>query len=66
MPETISELLPILIPVGIIQTGLLLAALIHILRHGNYRRGSRLIWILVSLITIIGPILYFTAGKGEE
>jgi len=64
--ESIQEILPLIIPLGIIQFGLLAAALIHIFRHKTYRIGNRPIWILVSLISIIGPVLYFAIGKGDE
>ncbi len=61
------EYLPFFIPVAVIQLALLIAALVHILRHRTYKAGSRVLWILiVVLINIIGPILYFTIGKGEE
>jgi len=66
MPDDLLNLLPFLIPVMIIQMGLTVAAVVHVLRHNTYRRGSRLIWLLVSLISIIGPIIYFTIGRGDE
>jgi len=66
MSEEIISFLPFLIPVIIIQVGLLLASLIHVLRHNTYRRGNRILWVLVSFISIIGPILYFTIGRGDE
>lgn len=61
------QYLPLLIPVLLIQGGLAIAALIHILRHKTYRAGSRALWIVVSVfVNIIGPILYFTIGKDSE
>ncbi|MBK8431303.1 MAG: PLDc_N domain-containing protein [Chloroflexi bacterium] len=63
----ITEYLPFLIPIAIIQIGLALTALVHVLRHDNYRFGNRIFWILVVLfIQMIGPILYFTVGRGED
>jgi len=64
--ESIQEFLPFIIPLGVIQFGLMAAALIHVFRHKNYKIGNRLIWVLVSLISIIGPVLYFAIGKGDE
>lgn len=59
--------IPFLIPVAVIQLGLMIAALVHILRHNAYKVGNRVLWIIVVvLVNIIGPILYFTIGKGDE
>nr|WP_156034797.1 PLDc N-terminal domain-containing protein [Clostridium sp. KNHs205] len=65
--EQIKEYLPFIIPILIVQYGLMIAALVHILRHKNYRIGNRVVWIVISVVVnTIGPILYFTIGKGEE
>ena len=65
--EQIKEYLPFIIPILIVQYGLMIAALVHILRHKNYRIGNRVIWIVITVVVnTIGPILYFTIGKGEE
>jgi multisubunit Na+/H+ antiporter MnhG subunit len=67
MLEQIGSYLPFLIPLAIAQLGLMLAAIIHILRHDTFRFGNKLVWILVSvLINIIGPVLYFVIGRGES
>jgi len=61
------QFLPILIPLAVIELALMIASLIHILTHRKYRMGNRVIWVIVCiLINIIGPILYFTLGRGEE
>jgi len=63
----LRTLLPLLIPVAVIQVGLMVAALVHIFRHNTYKTGTRTLWVILSIcINIIGPILYFTIGKGEE
>ena len=65
--KDIMTYLPFLIPVAIIELALAVTALIHVLRHKNYRFGNRIFWvIIVLLIEIIGPILYFTIGKGDD
>ncbi|MBU3875343.1 PLD nuclease N-terminal domain-containing protein [Faecalicatena sp. AGMB00832] len=59
--------LPVFIPVLIIELVLMLTALIHVLRHPNYRFGNKVVWILVVVfIQIIGPVVYFVFGRGEE
>ena len=65
--EKIIPYLPVLIPLVIIQLGLAIFALVHVLRHPNYRFGNKTMWILiVLLISTIGPIVYFVFGRGEE
>jgi len=62
-----SEYFPFLIPLIVIQLGLTMAALIHIFRHENYRLGNRALWVVVCLLlNIVGPVLYFAIGRGEE
>ena len=62
----ISSLLPILIPVGLLQLGLTVAALVHVFTHNTYKTGSRALWAVVSLISISGPVLYFILGRSDE
>ena len=67
--DKIKEFLPFLIPLVIVQFGLLAYTIRHILTHDSYRRGSRGLWLFVSLVGMQfwGPILYFALGKqGEE
>ncbi|PJI06817.1 MULTISPECIES: PLDc N-terminal domain-containing protein [Clostridium] len=62
-----SEYLPFLIPLAIIEIVLAVTALIHVLRHPNYRFGNKIMWIIVVLIfEFIGPIVYFTIGRGDD
>ncbi len=63
----LADYLVFLIPIAIVEVALAAAALIHIFRHNKYRFGNRILWILiVCCIQIIGPVVYFTVGKGEE
>lgn len=62
-----EEYMVLLIPIIIIQVTLAVTALVHVLKHNNYRFGSKGLWIVVVLfINIIGPIVYFILGKGDE
>ena len=62
----IMEIFPFLIPLALAQYGLMAYAVIHILTHKNYKRGSRALWLIVSiLLNFIGPILYFVLGKED-
>lgn len=62
-----KEILPLLIPLVIMQFLLLAVTLRHILTHENYKRGNRMLWLLVTVIGMefIGPILYFLLGKED-
>lgn len=65
--EDIKEYLPFIIPLLVLQLGLMLAALISILKHKKYKTGNRALWVILSLlVSIIGPILYFVLGKTDE
>ena len=65
--EFIREYLPILIPIVVLEIGLMIYALIHILKHNKFKFGNKVMWIVVVvLIQIIGPIFYLTIGKDDE
>ena len=63
----IKEFLPFLIPLIIAEFALLGFSLYHILTHTHYKRGSRVLWIVIVIVGMqfIGPILYFLLGKEE-
>lgn len=63
----IKDFLPFIIPLVMIQFGLFFYTLYHILTHSHYKRGNRVLWILVIIIGIqfVGPILYFVFGKED-
>lgn len=63
----IIEYLPFIIPIVLVELILMVIALIHLLKHRNFRFGNQIMWILIVVfLQIIGPILYFTIGRGEE
>ena len=65
--ENLIKYLPFLIPVILIELTLMVSALIHLFNHPKYRFGNRALWIvLVVFVQIIGPVLYFTLGRGDE
>ncbi|MEZ4357923.1 MAG: PLDc N-terminal domain-containing protein [Eubacteriales bacterium] len=65
--EQIMQYIPYLIPVVILQFALMIIALVHVFRHDHYKHGSRVLWvIIVVLINIIGPILYFVIGRSDD
>lgn len=59
--------LPFLIPIVVVELALAVTALIHVLRHRTYRFGNRVFWIIVVLVLeIVGPILYFAVGREDD
>lgn len=61
------EYAPFLIPLFVIELVLALTALIHVIRHPHYRFGNKAMWIIIVLfIEIIGPVVYFVFGRGDE
>ena len=67
MTELQPELLLLLVPLLLIEVGLVVAALWDLTRPGRrVRGGSRALWAVVILfVTTIGPIVYFVAGREE-
>ena len=56
----------LLIPIAVIQLGLMIAALVHALKHPKYKIGNKVIWVLVIiLVNLVGPVLYFIVGRGD-
>ena len=69
MPDLKTEqILALLLPVVLIQLGLIIAALFDLEKEERrVRGGSKLIWALVIVfLNVIGPILYFIAGREES
>jgi hypothetical protein len=65
--DNIMEFLPFIIPLVIAEFALFGYTLYHILTHNRYKRGSRAIWLIITIVLMnfIGPILYFLLGKED-
>lgn len=63
-----SQILLLLVPVLLIQLGLIVLALYDLLkRERRVRGGNKLVWgLIIVFINLIGPILYFVVGREEE
>lgn len=65
--DSLLEMLPLLVPILVLDAALAVAAVLHVLRHPHYRFGSRAFWLAVVVVALlIGPITYFVVGRGEE
>ena len=64
----LKEILPFLIPLIIAQVVLLAVTIRHIFTHKSYKRGNRILWVVVVIVGMQfwGPILYFLLGKEDD
>ena len=62
----IKEFLPFLIPLIIVQFGLLIYVLHHIFTHSAYKHGNRMIWVIIVIVGMqfIGPCPLFDFWQG--
>lgn len=66
-PDQVMALLPFLIPLILVELGLLVFALIDLLRADRkVKGGNKLVWALVIvLIGTLGPIIYLLLGRED-
>jgi len=62
-----EQIVALLVPIVIIQLGLMVAALFDLGRdERRVRGGNKLVWVVVIVfVNLIGPIVYFVAGRDE-
>ena len=61
----IKQWLPLLIPVVILELGLMIAALVDLIKREK-TKGPKWVWVLVIvLVNLFGPIVYFLVGRDE-
>jgi hypothetical protein len=62
-----EQIIALLAPIVAIQLGLMIAALYDLEREERrVRGGSKLVWgFVIVFVNVLGPILYFTAGRDE-
>ena len=63
--DTLSELLPFLIPIILLELALMAVALVDLLRRER-TRGPKWVWaIVIVFLNLIGPIVYLIFGREE-
>jgi hypothetical protein len=63
--DKIKEFIPLLIPIILLQLGLMVAALIDVIKREK-TKGPKWVWIVVIVfVNLLGPIIYFVAGRDE-
>ena len=61
----IQKYLPLIIPVVLLELGLMIAALVDVIRREK-TKGPKWIWIIVVVVfNLFGPIIYFVFGRDE-
>lgn len=67
-PMTDTQILLLLLPVILIELGLIVFALRDLLRPERRVRGdSKLMWgLVIVFVGLFGPILYLAVGRQEE
>ncbi|AIO18382.1 hypothetical protein KQ51_00497 [Candidatus Izimaplasma bacterium HR1] len=64
--DKIIELLPLLLPVVLIDLGFKIYAIIDIVKEDRrVRWNNKIIWILISVLINFGWIFYFLFGRDE-
>jgi hypothetical protein len=64
--DTILKYLPLLIPLIVVQLGLMVFCLIDLSRRVQVK-GPKWLWaILIIFGELIGPVAYLIVGRGEE
>ena len=65
---SVNEILPLLIPLIVIQLGLMALALRDLLRdERRVRGGNKGIWAAIIVFgEILGPLIYLAAGRLDE
>lgn len=61
-------LLVLLLPIALIELGLIIFSLYDLTRPGRkVRGGNKIIWVIVILFfNLLGPLLYLTVGREES
>ena len=63
--DNISSLIPFLIPIVLLQLGLMVFALVDLARRER-TKGPKWVWALVVIfVNLIGPIVYLVVGREE-
>ena len=65
--KQILHLLPFLLPLFLLELGLLVFALVDCVKRQRVRGDNKIVWILIIvLVNFIGPIVYLAVGRKEE
>ncbi|MBE0480603.1 MAG: PLDc_N domain-containing protein [Dehalococcoidia bacterium] len=61
-----GQVLLLVIPLALVQIGLLVFALYDLIKRERVRGGNKLLWgLIIVLLGFLGPILYFMLGRED-
>jgi len=61
----IQKYLPLIIPIALLELGLMITALVDVIRREK-TKGPKWVWIIVVVVVnLFGPIAYFIFGRDE-
>ena len=64
--QQIKDLIPLLIPIILIQLGLMIAALVDLIKRSE-TQGPKWLWVVVIVFfNLVGPIVYVVVGRKDE
>lgn len=64
--EQLMRLLPLILPLVLIQLGLMVVALLDLVRR-EHTRGPKWLWAVIIIFgELIGPLVYFLFGRSDE
>ncbi len=64
--QLLASIIPFLIPVIILELGLMVFALVDLIKRKYVTGGNKILWvILIIFVQIIGPALYLIMGRKE-
>jgi len=64
--DTLREIVPLLIPIFVIQVVLIVVALRDLMGRERLR-GPRWLWVLIIIFAnMLGPILYFVLAREDD
>jgi len=63
----VGQLIALLVPLVLVELGLLGFALYDLVKRKHVRGGNKLLWgIIIVVFEFFGPILYFVLGREED
>jgi len=64
--EELRSYIPLLIPLLIIEIGLLVIALVDLIRREKVKHLPKWVWaVIIIIVNFIGPIAYLIVGREE-
>ena len=62
-----GSMIALLIPLILLQLGLMIFALVDLIKREKVKGGNKVVWALVIIfINLIGPIVYLIVGREDE